>query len=106
LHHGIASILIGKTVQFALLDSIETIMNGKDSFWKQFAIRICIFGTFFGQPGSMNDINIMNKSSIIGSILSEKMTQPACHMKLTIVHLIGFTSLSMAHIYLGPFFVR
>jgi len=35
-------------------------------------LDLYIWYIFFGQPGSMNDINVMNKSSIVGSILSEQ----------------------------------
>jgi len=58
---------------------------------------------FFGQPGYMSDINIKNKSSIVGLICQKSLTQPACHNELKIVCLIGFTSLLMAYIHLGPF---
>ena len=34
---------------------------------------ILIFGIFFGEPGSLNDLNILEKSTIVGSILNGTM---------------------------------
>jgi len=33
-------------------------------------MAIGIFGTFFGEPGSLNDINILDKSKILGAIFT------------------------------------
>ena len=33
----------------------------------------CIWYSFFGEPGSLNDLNILEKSTIVGSILNGTM---------------------------------
>ena len=36
-------------------------------------ILILVFGIFFGEPGSLNDLNILEKSTIVRSILNGMM---------------------------------
>jgi len=70
----------------------------------QFAIQICIFGTFFGQPGSMNDISVMNRSLIVDLILSEKFDMTCLPYQIDNRMFDWIYFLVNGH--LGPFFVR
>ena len=72
LHHGIASISHGICVQWLKL--VNTKVKGKNTLILEV---ICDPDTylvfFFGEPGSLNDLNILEKSTIVGSILNGTM---------------------------------
>jgi hypothetical protein len=65
LRRGIANIFRKKTVLFPLLDSTRERKATKLWCWRRLPMRIYTSGA-----GSLNDINILNKSSIVGSILN------------------------------------
>jgi len=42
-------------------------------FWRQVATQTDIWYSFFGEPGSLNDLNVLEKSMIVQAILTGKL---------------------------------
>ena len=73
LHHGTALISTGTNAQLNGLVLIRVEKGQKQSSWKRLLItdhNLRIWYSNFGSAGNMNDINVLDKSSIIQDIVT------------------------------------